>query len=347
MTMTKIMAVVIALSGVKATGPGMRYSHSALGLRILKGKTAQRRVDTIIIHCSATKAGIDFGATDIDRWHREQGMNGIGYHYVVRLDGRIEKGREVSLPGAHCIGWNGRSIGICYIGGLDAAGHPADTRTDVQKSSLRGLIEELKAEYAIDQVMGHRDTSPDLNGNGVIEPNEFVKACPCFDVRAWLLLMLTALLLTACGSHRGEVTKKVQHDSMTMIDRNNRADTRLQTEQHAYEEVNEYIEQWIFALQKEDADSVKRNSDRNGLPTSLVSITQKLTNRHSGSQLLRQSDSSANSTDSLRTIGQWSATQEQRQEQPDGWRWYKVVLGGGCLLVGGWAVWRKIKALVR
>ena len=147
-----------------------------------------RRIDTLIIHCSATKAGMDFGAADIDRWHREQGMNGIGYHYVVRLDGQVEKGREVALPGAHCIGWNSRSIGICYVGGLDAKGQPADTRTEKQKKALKELIEQLKEEYPIDLVIGHRDTSPDLNGNGVIEPNEFVKACPCFDVRTWLLI---------------------------------------------------------------------------------------------------------------------------------------------------------------
>ena len=92
-----------------------------------------RKIDSVIIHCSATKAGMDFSVADIDRWHRAQGMNGIGYHYVVRLDGTVEKGREVEVAGAHCLGWNGRSIGICYIGGLDTNGNPADTRTNEQK----------------------------------------------------------------------------------------------------------------------------------------------------------------------------------------------------------------------
>lgn len=64
-----------------------------------------RRIDSIIIHCSATQAGMDFSAKDIDRWHRAQGMNEIGYHYVVRLDGSVEPGREVARMGAHCIGW--------------------------------------------------------------------------------------------------------------------------------------------------------------------------------------------------------------------------------------------------
>lgn len=65
-----------------------------------------RNIDSIIVHCSATKAGQDFTAADIDCWHRERGFNGIGYHYVVRLDGKLEKGRDVSLAGAHCKGWN-------------------------------------------------------------------------------------------------------------------------------------------------------------------------------------------------------------------------------------------------
>ena len=145
-----------------------------------------RNIDSIIVHCSATKAGQDFTATDIDRWHRERGFNGIGYHYVIRLDGKLEKGRDVALAGAHCKGWNERSVGICYIGGLDGNGRPADTRTNAQKRVLYQIIIDLQREYNILQVLGHRDTSPDLNGDGVIEPYEYVKACPCFDMKEFL-----------------------------------------------------------------------------------------------------------------------------------------------------------------
>lgn len=145
-----------------------------------------RNIDSIIIHCSATKAGQDFTAADIDRWHRERGFNGIGYHYVIRLDGKLEKGRDVALAGAHCKSWNERSIGICYIGGLDENGRPADTRTNAQKRVLYQMIMDLQREYNILQVLGHRDTSPDLNGDGIIEPYEYVKACPCFDVKEFL-----------------------------------------------------------------------------------------------------------------------------------------------------------------
>ena len=107
--------------------------------------------DTIIIHCSATRAGQDFTAADIDLWHRARGF---------------------------------RSIGICYVGGLDKEGRPADTRTDAQRTALIRLVKSLQLAFPnVKQVIGHRDTSPDLNGDGIISPNEYMKACPCFDVK--------------------------------------------------------------------------------------------------------------------------------------------------------------------
>ena len=178
-----------------------------------------RNIDSIIVHCSATKAGQDFTATDIDRWHRERGFNGIGYHYVIRLDGKLEKGRDVALAGAHCKGWNERSIGICYIGGLDDNGRPADTRTNAQKRVLYQIIMDLQREYNILQVLGHRDTSPDLNGDGVIEPYEYVKACPCFDVKEFLrsgrellfvllVALVVSVLLSGCRSKKEVINRE-------------------------------------------------------------------------------------------------------------------------------------------
>lgn len=178
-----------------------------------------RNIDSIIVHCSATKAGRDFTAADIDRWHRERGFNSIGYHYVIRLDGKLEKGRDVALSGAHCKGWNERSVGICYIGGLDENGRPADTRTNAQKRVLYQMIMDLQREYNILQVLGHRDTSPDLNGDGVIEPYEYVKVCPCFDVKEFLrsgrellFVLLVALvvpvLLSGCRSKKEVVSRE-------------------------------------------------------------------------------------------------------------------------------------------
>ena len=133
--------------------------------------------DTIIIHCSATRAGQDFTATDIDRWHRQRGFRSIGYHFVIRLDGTIEPGRDVALDGAHCTGWNHRSIGICYIGGLDRNGRPADTRTEAQREALVRLVEDLRLVFpSLKQVIGHRDTSPDLIGDGIISPYDYLKS---------------------------------------------------------------------------------------------------------------------------------------------------------------------------
>ena len=128
-----------------------------------------RPINEIIIHCSATKEGKNFTVKDIDAWHRQRGFKCIGYHYVVYLDGTVHKGRDESEVGAHCSGHNSFSIGICYIGGLDANGKPKDTRTDKQKAAIRSLVAELKNKYPAAKIHGH---------------NEFAnKACPCFDVK--------------------------------------------------------------------------------------------------------------------------------------------------------------------
>lgn len=142
-----------------------------------------KEIDAIIIHCSATQEGENFTAKDVDRWHRERGFKSIGYNYVILLDGIIERGRVDNIPGAHCPGYNDHSIGVCYIGGLDKNGRSKDTRTPAQKKALNHLIQELCNRYPIIEVLGHRDTSPDLNGNGIIEKWEWIKECPCFDVR--------------------------------------------------------------------------------------------------------------------------------------------------------------------
>lgn len=149
------------------------------------------KIDAIVIHCSATREGQDVRAADIDKWHRERGFAMIGYNYVIDIDGTIEDGRPLSRDGAHCNtsglsgqSYNKHSIGICYVGGLDRRGNAADTRTDAQKMALANLVYRLINEYPIVEVIGHRDASPDKNGNGIIERNEWIKQCPCFDVRA-------------------------------------------------------------------------------------------------------------------------------------------------------------------
>ena len=150
-------------------------------------------IDAIVIHCSATRAGQDVRAADIDKWHKERGFKMIGYNYVIDLDGTIEIGRPLTMDGAHCNTsgpsgkpYNKHSIGICYVGGLDRNGNPEDTRTDAQKLSISKLIyDELLQKYpGIREIIGHRDASPDKNGDGVISKNEWIKMCPCFDVKS-------------------------------------------------------------------------------------------------------------------------------------------------------------------
>lgn len=150
-----------------------------------------KTIDAIVIHCSATRAGQDVHAGDIDKWHKERGFACIGYNFVVDLDGTVEVGRPLNRDGAHCntaglsgVAYNKHSIGICYVGGLDENGEPADTRTPEQKKTLANLVYKLIDEYPIIEVIGHRDASPDKNKDGKITPNEWIKQCPCFDVRA-------------------------------------------------------------------------------------------------------------------------------------------------------------------
>ena len=135
----------------------------------------------IIIHCSATKETQNITVEQITQMHKARGFNQIGYHYYITKDGVIHKGRPESSTGAHCLGHNDKSIGICYEGGLDSSGKAKDTRTSKQKESIIKLIKDLKSRYKINVIMGHRDTSPDLDHDGQIEPNEYIKQCPCFN----------------------------------------------------------------------------------------------------------------------------------------------------------------------
>ena len=94
-----------------------------------------RKIDLIVIHCSATRADRDFTEEDLEVCLRRRAFNGVGYHVYIRKIGVIISHRPLERIGAHARGFNSESIGICYEGGLDSEGHPKDTRTPWQKHS--------------------------------------------------------------------------------------------------------------------------------------------------------------------------------------------------------------------
>lgn len=132
-----------------------------------------RAITHLVVHCSATPEGRDIDIETIRKWHKDLGWRDVGYHYVVKLDGTIQKGRPDSDVGSHVAGHNQTTIGICYVGGLAKDGKTAkDTRTDAQKRALVTLLKTLKARYPKAKIWGHRDFP------------KVAKACPSFNARA-------------------------------------------------------------------------------------------------------------------------------------------------------------------
>ncbi len=130
-----------------------------------------RKITEIIVHCTDTTANPMIHVEDVDRWHKVRGFACIGYHYLITVDGNIEIGRSIELMGAHCLGHNANSIGICYVGGAGGDGMHVDTRTEAQKKSMRVLIDFLRGVYGNIPVHGHRYYNK-------------IKDCPCFDADA-------------------------------------------------------------------------------------------------------------------------------------------------------------------
>lgn len=153
----------------------------------------RKETSAIVVHCSATPEGRDHSVADIRSWHKARGFEDVGYHYVVGLDGTVSVGRREDLEGAHCpdAGMNRKSIGICYIGGMDRENRqPKDTRTPGQREGLERLVVSLARKYGIPKgrIYGHRDFA--------------AKACPSFDVGAWVRGIVIACLVVfvgACG----------------------------------------------------------------------------------------------------------------------------------------------------
>lgn len=168
---------------------------------------AGRIIRAIVIHCSASPNGKSLAhlennrpLTDIetvDQWHHTRGFHrdqswvnffnsnlpSIGYHWLIDIYGCLHSGRHQDEIGAHVQGHNNDSIGVCCVG--------TDRFTKQQWESLAELINELRMQYPAAVVLGHRDFSPDLNHDGTIQPREFIKTCPGFDVKTWLANAMT------------------------------------------------------------------------------------------------------------------------------------------------------------
>lgn len=140
-----------------------------------------RPIHTAVVHCTATPEGRSYTVAAIRKMHLARGFSDVGYHFLIDLDGTVLIGRPIEKVGAHVQGHNAGSVGISYIGGVTASGKAKDTRTAAQKESLRRLLADLVAKYPIKKIVGHRDLSPDMNRDGKVSPNEWVKECPCFN----------------------------------------------------------------------------------------------------------------------------------------------------------------------
>lgn len=185
-----------------------------------------RAVSLIVIHCSASPDGVSLfegklgeppfrtPVEVIDGWHLRRGfvrtsawrntlnqsLGSIGYHFLIYTSGAIVTGRHLDEVGAHAHvsgkTWNQKSIGICMIG--------TERFTPEQWSSLAGLLTELRAKYPDALACGHRDLSPDLDDDGVVERHEWLKTCPGFDVAAWIARGMQPLAEDVFNQRAGE-----------------------------------------------------------------------------------------------------------------------------------------------
>ena len=131
-----------------------------------------REVNLLVVHCTATRCNKDFPVSTLRASHKARGFADIGYHFYITRDGETHPCRPVHQIGAHAAGWNDKSIGICYEGGLDENGRIADTRTYAQKCALLDLLRQLKTDYPKAKILGHYQLSENIR-----------KACPCFDAK--------------------------------------------------------------------------------------------------------------------------------------------------------------------
>lgn len=139
-----------------------------------------RDIIGIILHCSATRPDWFHGKTtaekvaEIRRWHMEdRGWKDIGYHYLIDRDGALVTGRPLDQTGAHVIGNNVGTIGVCLIGGHGSSvtDEFSDNFTPEQERALRSLLDDLQKQFGKVPVTGHNQYA--------------AKACPGFEAPKW------------------------------------------------------------------------------------------------------------------------------------------------------------------
>ena len=139
-----------------------------------------RKIDYIFIHCTASTQSATPQSL-MQYFRNVRNWKAPGYHYVVSAGGQVTN----LWPEAHIAngvrGYNAHALHVAWIGGIDRRGRAVDNRTAAQRSALRSLIESLHQQHPHARVLGHRDISPDRNGNGIVDPWERIKECPCFD----------------------------------------------------------------------------------------------------------------------------------------------------------------------
>ena|SRR5205814_8578869 len=144
-----------------------------------------RMIENIVVHCTATQPDATIESIK-NYWKKSLGWDNPGYHYIIKRNGDIVRLFPEEKPSNGVKGHNQSAIHISYIGGIDKNGKPSDNRTDAQKHSMFNKLVALSEKYPHARILGHRDLSPDKNGDGIIEPSEWVKHCPSFDVKEWL-----------------------------------------------------------------------------------------------------------------------------------------------------------------
>lgn len=140
-----------------------------------------RTIKYIVVHCTAGSQSQSI--KDLLEEFRRQGWTRPGYHFVIHPEGHFTQLLGVEKPSNGVKGFNAESIHVAYIGGIDAKGKAVDNRTEAQRRGLRALLTELKRQFPTATIQGHRDFSPDKNGNCTIEPWERIKECPCFNAK--------------------------------------------------------------------------------------------------------------------------------------------------------------------